>query len=45
MLRAKNHAVAIPRAIGKRAAKAHGNFKQHDDENAVKQVHGWLLCW
>ena len=36
MLRAKNHAVAIPRAIGKRVAEAQGNFKQQDDENAEK---------
>ena len=44
MLRAKNHAVAIPRAIGKRVAEAQGNFKQQDGEDAEKQVHGGLLC-
>jgi hypothetical protein len=44
MLRAINRAVAIPRAIGKSAAKAYGNFKQQDNENAEKQIHGGLEC-
>ncbi|MEO8442957.1 MAG: hypothetical protein ABI547_10750 [Betaproteobacteria bacterium] len=43
MLRAKNHAVAIPRAIGQRVAKAYGYFEKKYDEAAQYQVHGEVL--